>query len=154
MVTYQPVSEYQTLVGRNGSTVQFGNMLILPFDNSLLYMRPVYAKEEQSGRYTLQRIIVASGERTGFGETLEGAISDLFQTDEQGDPIDGADPPQSTTTTPPDGSTSTTTAAAGLARRRPTCSPRRTSCSATQNRTFVPTATSGRTRTRCNRPRT
>ena len=47
-----PVSEYQTLVGRNGSTIQFGNMLILPFENSLLYMRPVYAKEEQSGRYT------------------------------------------------------------------------------------------------------
>ena len=100
MATYQPVSEYQTLVGRSGSSIQFGNMLILPFDNSLLYMRPVYAKEEQSGRYTLQRVVVASGERTGFGETLELAVEDLFNTDEEGNPVDGSTP----TTLPPNGS--------------------------------------------------
>ena len=49
------MSEYQTLVGRSRARAsQFGNLLILPFKNSLLYMRPVYAKEEQSGRYTLK----------------------------------------------------------------------------------------------------
>lgn len=81
MVTYQPVSEYQSLVGRAGSRVQFGNFLILPFRNSLLYVRPVYAKQEQSGRFTLTRVVVASGDAVGFGDTLELAVADMLDGD-------------------------------------------------------------------------
>ncbi len=84
MVTYQPVSEYQSLVGRSGSRVQFGNLLTLPFGDSLLYLRPVYAKEEQSGRYALTRVVVASGDTVGFGDTVEQAVADLLDDDPDG----------------------------------------------------------------------
>lgn len=78
IATYQPVSEYQTLVGSNGSSVQFGNLLILPFENSLLYLRPVYARQSTSGLNTLQRIAVTSGGAVGFGPTIDDAMADLL----------------------------------------------------------------------------
>jgi hypothetical protein len=84
MVTYQPVSEYQSLVGRSGSRVQFGNFLILPFRNSLLFLRPIYAKQEQSGRFTLTRVVVSSGESVGFGDNVESALADLLDGNPDG----------------------------------------------------------------------
>jgi uncharacterized membrane protein (UPF0182 family) len=110
MVTYQPVSEYQSLVGRSGSRVQFGNLLTLPFGDSLLYLRPVYAKEEQSGRYALTRVVVASGDTVGFGDTVEQAVADLLDSDPDGS--SGTPTPTPTPTpapTPtPDGTTAAT----------------------------------------------
>jgi uncharacterized membrane protein (UPF0182 family) len=102
MVTYDPVSSYQSLVGSRGSRVRFGNLLILPFGNSLLYLRPIYAAEEQSGRYTLKKVVVASGDRVGFGDTLSEAVLDLSGTGssgqlQTGDSSNGSSP----TTAPP-----------------------------------------------------
>ena len=84
IATYQPVSEYQTLVGSNGSSVEFGNLLILPFDNSLLYLRPVYARQSTSGLNTLQRIAVTSGGSVGFGPDIQSAMADLLDGDDSG----------------------------------------------------------------------
>ena len=114
MVTYGPFAEYQTNVGRSGSRVRLGNMLILPFQNSLLYLRPVYAAEESSGRFLMQRVVVVSGERIGFGETIEAALSDLLDRDddravdrpsgenptEPDEPIEGEGGGTTTTTVP------------------------------------------------------
>jgi uncharacterized protein len=110
MVTYPPVSSYQSLVGESGSRVQFGNLLILPFQDSLLYLRPVYAREEQSGRFTLQKVVVTSGNAVGFGDTLDLAVRDMLSTDATGRPftapvggetLPGATSPTPTTTVPP-----------------------------------------------------
>jgi uncharacterized membrane protein (UPF0182 family) len=102
IATYPPVSQYQTVVGQRGSKVQFGNLLLLPFGDSLLYVRPVYARQESNGLNTLQRVAVTSGDRVGFGETLTEAIDDMFLTDEQGNPAGGG---ATTTTTPEDPAT-------------------------------------------------
>jgi len=78
MMTNAQVAEYQNFVGRNGSRVRFGNILILPVENSLVYLRPIYAAEENSSRFTLQRVVVASGEEVGFGQSIEQALADLL----------------------------------------------------------------------------
>jgi uncharacterized membrane protein (UPF0182 family) len=101
--------------------VRFGNILILPVRNSLVYLRPVYAAEEGSSRFTLQRVVVASGEDVGFGETVEEAMKDLLDAnpdgavddtgDETGDGEDAGgdgEPSSTTTTVPPDGERSPT----------------------------------------------
>ncbi|MEZ5239574.1 MAG: UPF0182 family protein [Microthrixaceae bacterium] len=92
IATYQPVSEYQTLVGSNGSSVEFGNLLILPFENSLLYLRPIYARQSTSGLNTLQRIAVTSGGSVGFGPDIQSAMDDLLDGDDSG-PVDQPDTP-------------------------------------------------------------
>ncbi|UDY38087.1 UPF0182 family membrane protein [Dermatobacter hominis] len=104
IVTDARVSEYQTIVGRNGSSVRYGNMLILPFRDSLLYVRPVYAKAEQSGRFALTRVAVTNGDVVGFGDTIDVAVADLLDGDADGAVEQPAEP-----VPPPDGGTTTTT---------------------------------------------
>jgi uncharacterized membrane protein (UPF0182 family) len=76
--------------------------LTLPFQDSLLYLRPVYAKEEQSGRYALKKVVVASGDTVGFGDTVEAAVADLL--DQDPDRASGGTATAPTTTVPSDGS--------------------------------------------------
>ncbi len=109
MVTYDPVAVYQTQVGRNGSRVRFGNILILPIRDALVYLRPVYAAEEGSSRFTLKKVTVASGERVGFGYTVELAMADLLDSDPDGAIDTPSAPSDGTTDEPSDGGTSTTT---------------------------------------------
>lgn len=104
MVTYDPVSSYQSLVGSRGSRVRFGNLLILPFGDSLMYLRPVYAAEEQSGRFTLKKVVVAAGDNVGFGDNVAEAVADLSDGDQDGAASGGGSDPgasESPTTTAP-----------------------------------------------------
>lgn len=111
MVTNEDVATYQNFVGRNGSRVRFGNILILPVENSLVYLRPIYAAEEGSSRFTLQRVVVASGEDVGFGRTVDQAVDDLLAGDDgdstgeeeptEGDDEPSEDPAPPTTSVPP-----------------------------------------------------
>ena len=109
IATDQQVSSYQTLVGDTGSSVEFGNLLILPFGDSLLYLRPVYARQESGGRNSLTRIAVTTGSSVGFGETVDDALADLVDgyrppAEEEGGPApedggetpEGQDPPDET----------------------------------------------------------
>jgi uncharacterized membrane protein (UPF0182 family) len=81
---YRPVSDYQTLVGQRGSRVTFGNLLILPFGDSLLYLRPVYASQQRAGLNTVQRVAVTSDGVVGFGRTVDEAMADLLDGDDTG----------------------------------------------------------------------
>jgi uncharacterized membrane protein (UPF0182 family) len=107
MVTYDPVAVYQTQVGRNGSRVRFGNILILPIGDALVYLRPVYAAEEGSSRFTLKKVVVASGERVGFGDNVELAMTDLLDSQADG-AADEPTPTEDPDTEPGDEPTTTT----------------------------------------------
>jgi hypothetical protein len=95
------ISSYITLQGRNGSTVIHGNLLTLPIGDSFLYVEPLYVQAQTNGYPLLRRIMVSYGGNIGFGETLEGALSDLQPGHHTGQTIDtGQDqtPPSGTTT--------------------------------------------------------
>lgn len=111
MATYGPVTEFQTLAGQQGSTISYGNTLILPMGNALMYLRPIYVAQEQSTRFTLKKVVMISGESVGFGDTIEMALADLRDSNPDGiaagSPVDGNDGgPDSEV---PDGGSSTTT---------------------------------------------
>ncbi len=81
--TSTPGSE-QTLsqfLANNESRVQFGNLLTLPFGDGLLYVEPLYVKSGGSTGYPLQRaVVVQFGGRMAWADTLEHALSGLFDT--------------------------------------------------------------------------
>ncbi len=113
MATYGPVTEFQTLTGQKGSTISYGNTLIIPMGDALTYLRPIYVAQEQSTRYTLKKIVMLSGESVGFGDTVEAALADLRDSEPDGvasgspEPTEpGAGDTNSTTTTVPAGSRS------------------------------------------------
>jgi len=87
MVTYGPVTEFQTLTGQRGSTIRYGNILILPLGDSLVYLRPIYVAQEGSTRFALSKIVMLSGESVGFGDNVEQALTDLLDSNPDG-PVD------------------------------------------------------------------
>jgi uncharacterized protein len=72
------VSQYVTLVGRAGSTVSLGTTLIVPIDDSLLYIRPLYVSSSQNPYPQLTRYIVVYGNDVAMEDTLGAALADVF----------------------------------------------------------------------------
>jgi hypothetical protein len=62
-----------------GSRVIRGaNLLVIPIENSILYVTPLYLRAEYGHLPELKRVIAAYGEKVVMKETLAGALSALF----------------------------------------------------------------------------
>jgi uncharacterized membrane protein (UPF0182 family) len=62
-----------------GSRVIRGaNLLVIPIENSILYVSPLYLRAEHGHLPELKRVIAAYGERVVMKETLAEALSALF----------------------------------------------------------------------------
>lgn len=72
------ISAQLSLWSQRGSRVIRGNLLIIPLENSLLYVEPLYLQAEQGQIPELKRVILAAGERVVMNETLGGALVQLF----------------------------------------------------------------------------
>jgi uncharacterized membrane protein (UPF0182 family) len=73
------ISQLFTLWGQAGSSVLRGNTLVIPIDNSILYVEPVYLEATEKGTLPeLKRVIVAYGNKITMQETLQEAISEIF----------------------------------------------------------------------------
>src|SRR5581483_4013005 len=55
-----------------------GNILVIPIENSILYVSPLYLRAEQGSLPELKRVIAAYGERVVMRETLAEALAALF----------------------------------------------------------------------------
>ena len=53
------VSGQVTLLNQNGSRVTFGNLLLIPIDKTLLWVRPLYVSSDSTPQPLVQRVIVA-----------------------------------------------------------------------------------------------
>lgn len=68
-----------TLWGQGGSKVVRGNMMVVPIENSLLYVEPLYIKSNnESSLPELKQVIVAYGDKIVMRPTLEESIYALF----------------------------------------------------------------------------
>jgi uncharacterized protein len=72
------ISEQFTLWGQAGSNVIRGNLLVLPINNALLYVEPIFLEAERGGLPELARVIVVSGETVVMEETLERSLIRIF----------------------------------------------------------------------------
>jgi len=96
------ISAQLTLWSQSGSNVIFGNLLVIPVDESILYVQPLYLKAERSQIPELRRVLVSFGGKVAMGDDLATALQDIFQT-----PLAGAPekPPSTGTTTSPTATT-------------------------------------------------
>jgi hypothetical protein len=76
------ISQQLTLWDQRGSRVIRGNLLVLPIDSSIIYVRPIFIQGEQSQLPELSRIVVAYGEHVVMERTFEAALARIF-----GEPI-------------------------------------------------------------------
>ncbi|ESA37455.1 upf0182 protein [Leptolyngbya sp. Heron Island J] len=72
------ISERLTLWSQKGSRVIRGDLLVIPIQESLLYVEPVYLRAEQGELPELKRIIVAYGDQIVMAASLEDALADIF----------------------------------------------------------------------------
>src|SRR5258705_6999545 len=80
-----------TLWNQMGSRVIRGaNLLVIPIENSLLYVSPLYLRAEQGHLPELKRVIAAYGEHVVMKETLAEALSALFIESGAAPPVSGA----------------------------------------------------------------
>jgi uncharacterized membrane protein (UPF0182 family) len=69
-------SSFRTLVGQSGSTIVFGDFLVIPINDSLLYVEPVYVRSTQASSIPeLKRVIVVNGDNVGIGTSLSEALT-------------------------------------------------------------------------------
>jgi uncharacterized protein len=76
----ETVSELESLLGRGGSEVLYGNLLLVPVDNAPLYVQPFYVVPEAETRQLpqLERVIAAFGDDVVIEDTLQEALVALF----------------------------------------------------------------------------
>lgn len=75
------ISEQFTLLNQQGSGIIRGNLLVLPIENSLLYIEPIYLQSSGSVQIPqLKKVIVATGQRVAMEDTLDKALNTLLGT--------------------------------------------------------------------------
>ena len=74
------ISPQLSLLRQGGSTASLGNMLVIPIEQSLLYIAPLYVESTSSANKLpkLQKVIVAYGTNVTMADTLEKALAALF----------------------------------------------------------------------------
>ncbi|MGI8502393.1 MAG: UPF0182 family protein [Hassallia sp.] len=81
LINQDPVISQQiSLWNRAGSRAIQGNLLVIPIEQSLLYVEPLYLEAEQNSLPTLVRVIVVYQNRIVMAETLQKAIDAVFQS--------------------------------------------------------------------------
>ncbi len=92
------ISPQLTLWSQEGSSVLRGNLLIIPIEDSLLYIEPIYLQSRGDNALPeMKRVIATYGDRIVMENTLNQALAKIFGDDAR-PPDDG---------TPPDGDSTT-----------------------------------------------
>ncbi|MDP4182980.1 MAG: UPF0182 family protein [Bacillota bacterium] len=76
------ISKEMTLWGQSGSEVFKGNLLVIPIENSILYVEPVYIKSNGNAIPEVRRIIVGYQDgndfKYGIGTDLQSTLNNMF----------------------------------------------------------------------------
>jgi uncharacterized protein len=73
------ISQQISLWNRQGSRAIQGNLLVIPIEQSLLYVEPIYLEATKNSLPTLVRVIVAYENRIVMAPTLDQALQGIFQ---------------------------------------------------------------------------
>jgi uncharacterized protein len=74
----QTISPQVTLWNQQGSAVIWGTLMVIPVEESLIYVRPLYLRGSGGRIPELQRVIVVYQNQIVMEPTLEGALARLF----------------------------------------------------------------------------
>ena len=72
------ISPQLSLLRQGGSKANFGNLIVIPLNNSLLYVAPLYIESTNANLPQLQKVVVAFGSRVAMENTLDAALARLF----------------------------------------------------------------------------
>jgi hypothetical protein len=74
----QEISPQITLWNQQGSEVRWGDLLVIPINESLIYVRPLYLRSSERGIPELKRVVVAYQSQIEMAETLTLGLAKIF----------------------------------------------------------------------------
>jgi uncharacterized membrane protein (UPF0182 family) len=95
------ISAQISLWNQSGSKVIKGNLIVIPLQDSIIYLQPIYLQSTNSKFPQLQKVVLASSTVVVWGNTLQESINLLLQGSTGG----GGGPSPSPTPTPSPGTT-------------------------------------------------
>ncbi|HPZ07349.1 MAG TPA: UPF0182 family protein, partial [Candidatus Eremiobacteraeota bacterium] len=72
------ISKQLSLWNQEGSNVIRGNLLVIPIENSLIYVEPLYLKAEKGELPELKKVILVYGSQIAMEDNLEEGINKIF----------------------------------------------------------------------------
>jgi hypothetical protein len=72
------ISSQLTLWNQSGSTVVRGNLIVVPVQDSIIYLEPIYLQSTGSAIPEFTKIVVASPTNVVWGDTLDQALTALL----------------------------------------------------------------------------
>ena len=72
------ISQQLTLWNQRGSEVIRGNLIVIPIDDTILYVEPLYLQAQSGQLPELKRVLVAHGNRVVMAEDLETALAQVL----------------------------------------------------------------------------
>jgi len=72
------ISEQLTLWNQRGSSVNRGNLIVIPINGSLLYVEPIYLQAEASRIPELKRVIVAYQNRVAMADSFSAGLAQVL----------------------------------------------------------------------------
>ena len=72
------LSSQLSLWNQQGSTVLRGNLLVIPLDETLLFVVPIFLQAERSPMPELRIVVLATQDRMAYGESFEEALRNLL----------------------------------------------------------------------------
>jgi len=76
----QNISKDLTLWNQQGSQVLRGQTLVLPIDDSFLYVEPIYIQASQTSMPQLKKVALAMGNRLAYADTYEQSLAQLIES--------------------------------------------------------------------------
>lgn len=76
------ISQQISLWNREGSRAVQGKLLVIPIEQSLLYVEPLYLEAEENSVPTLARVIVVYNNQIVMSRTLETALNTIFRPEQ------------------------------------------------------------------------
>src|SRR6188768_2272366 len=92
----QTISPQITLWNQQGSAVIWGTLMVIPVEESLIYVRPLYLKASGGRIPELTRVIVAYQNQIVMEETLEAGLARIFGQRSGSAPVTAPAPTQTT----------------------------------------------------------
>jgi uncharacterized membrane protein (UPF0182 family) len=86
------ISQQLSLWNQTGSRVIRGNLLVMPIDDALLYVEPLYLSAENRQLPELKRLIASYGDRVVMSQQVEPLFAALFARTEPAEPAIGVQP--------------------------------------------------------------
>src|SRR6185295_14165919 len=77
------LSSQLSLWNQQGSTVIRGNLLVLPLDDTLLFVEPIYLQAERSPMPELRLVVLATQDRLAYAARFPDALTQLLQGGKQ-----------------------------------------------------------------------